>query len=128
MLITLWKVKEPVAAGFPVVVVFFVYFFPATLDGDRFCLYKVTRCIIWSNLTRSNDVFEALITFGLIWTTCIFLFCTDRLVCLNKSVNASLLVDLHLRLLRTAVGLLVEASLIIVFDLLEFFNEVSISS
>ena len=93
-----------------------------------FVFTKLLDASFWSDLTRSNDVFEALITFGLIWTTCIFLFWTDRLVCLNKSVNASLLVDLHLRLLQIAVGLLVESSLIIVFDLLEFVNEVSISS
>ena len=47
------------------------------------------RCIILERFTRSNDVLEALITFGLIGITFIFLFCTDRLVCLNKSVNAA---------------------------------------
>ena len=45
----------------------------------------------WSDLTRSNDAFKALTAFGLIWTIFIFLCCTDRLVCPNKSVNASLL-------------------------------------
>ena len=46
----------------------------------------------------------------------------------TRIVNASLLVNLHLQLLRIAVGLLVESCLIIVFDLLEFVHEVNISS
>ena len=52
-----------------------------------FVFTKLLDASFWSYLTRSNDVFEALITFGLIWTTYVFLFCTDRLVCPNKSVN-----------------------------------------
>ena len=54
--ITLWEVKEPVTAGSPVlcfvvVVVVVFCFIPASLDGDRFCLYEVTRCMI---LERSH--------------------------------------------------------------------------
>ena len=62
-----------------------------------FVFTKLLDLSFWSYLTRSNDVFEALITFGLIWTTCIFLLCTDRLVCPSKSVKASLLADFHLQ-------------------------------
>ena len=39
------------------------------------------------------------IAFGLIWTTCISLFCTDWMVCPNKSVKRPFTVDLHLQLL-----------------------------
>ena len=38
--------------------------------------YLEIRCIILERFTRSNDVLEALITFGLIGTIYIFLFCT----------------------------------------------------
>ena len=62
-----------------------------------FVFTKLLDASFWSYLTRSNDVFEALITFGLICATCILLFCTDRLVCPNKRVNTGLLVDLHLQ-------------------------------
>ena len=76
------------------------------------CVYEVTRCTILERFTQSNDVFEALTTFDLIGTTYIFLFFTDRLVCLNKSVKRQFTSDyLHLQLPRIAVGLLVEWSI-----------------
>ena len=37
------------------------------------------------------------IAFGLIWTTCTSLFCTDWMVCPNKSVKRPFTVDLHLQ-------------------------------
>ena len=76
------------AAGFPVLLLFVVVF-PTSLDCYRFVF------TILELFTRSNDVFEGLSTFGLIGTICIFLFCPDRLVCLNKSINASLLLNIH---------------------------------
>ena len=37
------------------------------------------------------------IAFGLIWTTCASLFCTDWMVCPNKSVKRPFTVDLYLQ-------------------------------
>ena len=72
----------------PCFVVDVVVVFLTSLDCYRFVFTILER------FTRSNDAFEGLTTFGLIGTICIFLFCPDRLVCLNKSINASLLLNI----------------------------------
>ena len=69
----------------PCFVVDVVVGFPTSLDCYRFVFTILER------FTRRNDAFEGLTTFGLIGTICIFLFC---LVCLNKSLNASLLLNI----------------------------------
>ena len=81
--------------------IFSLFVFPASFDGDRFCLYEVIQCIILE-ISHPKKRGFFLISFGLIWTTCIFLFCTDRLICPNKSVNASSRVNLHLQYYKNA--------------------------